>query len=183
MYAGHDNRFDAMADYLAAGLQAGDKCAVFVPDETPDELIKRLGEAGARAVDDQQLEAGGADQTFFAPDQFDTDKMLAFWRERIASSTAGGYRAIRLTADGAWWGPQLPGGAELIRYESELNRLASDGPQSILCVYDLTTLSGAFVLDVLRVHAKIYFCGIAVPNPYYLTPDDYLALLTNGVGT
>ncbi len=101
-----------------------------------------------------------------------------FWQARIDQGTAAGFDTVRLTADAAWWGSQLPAGDALIRYESELNRLAGKGPQSILCAYDLSHASGSFVLDILKVHPRVFLGVLEMPNPYYLTPDEFLAMRT-----
>ena len=65
---------------------------------------------------------------------------------------------------------------EMLTEASELNRLAGQGPQSILCVYNLSNASGSFVLDILKVHPRVFLGGLEMPNPYYLTPDEFLAM-------
>jgi hypothetical protein len=69
--------------------------------------------AGAIAADEHvcaKLEVGGSDNTFFTPGEFDMDKLLTFWAERIDQGGADGYETVRLTADAAWWQPQFPRG-------------------------------------------------------------------------
>jgi hypothetical protein len=180
LIAGDEQRLDAMGDFVAEGLRTASKCIAFVGDPTPDALVDRLGQDldVDGLIGSGQLEVGGADHAFFQPDEFDVDNMLAFWQQRVQDGCQNSFETVRLTAEAAWWGPQLPGGDALIRYESELNRLANDGPQSILCVYDIATASGAFVLDILKVHPRVFFCGHEMPNPYYLRPEEYLALRT-----
>jgi hypothetical protein len=183
LYTRHDQRIDTMLPYVREGLRSGSRCIAFVGDPTPAELVDGLDADldSAGRISSGQLEVGGADDTFFTPDEFDIDKMLAFWRARIAQGTAAGFDTVRLTVDAAWWGPQLPAGDALIQYESELNRLAGQGPQSILCLYDLSNASGSFVLDILKVHSRVFLGALELPNPYYLTPDEFLAKRTRPV--
>jgi hypothetical protein len=65
--------------------------------------------------------------------------------------------------------------ADLIGYESELNRIMSDFPQVNLCLYDLTRCSGDLIMDVLKTHPKALLGGMVIDNPYYLDPDEFLA--------
>lgn len=178
LYTNHAQRIDTMLPYVSEGLRSGSKCIAFVGDPTPSELVDGLdADLDPRGrISSGQLEVGGADDTFFTPDEFDIDKMLAFWQARIDQGAAAGFDTVRLTADAAWWGSQLPAGDALIRYESELNRLAGGGPQSILCLYDLSSASGSFVLDILKVHPRVFLGVLEMPNPYYLTPDEFLAM-------
>jgi hypothetical protein len=177
LYTRPGQRIDAMLPYVSEGLRAGSKCIAYVGDPTPAELVDGLDADldPAGRISSGQLEVGGAEDTFFTPGEFDVDNLLTFWQARIAEGTAAGFDTVRLTADAAWWGPQLPDGDALIQYESELNRLVGQGPQSILCLYDLSEATGAFVLDILKVHPKVFLGTLEIPNPYYLTPDEFLA--------
>ena len=65
--------------------------------------------------------------------------------------------------------------ADLIGYESELNRIMSNFPQVNLCLYDLTRCSGDLIMDVLKTHPKALLGGMVIDNPYYLEPDEFLA--------
>ena len=65
--------------------------------------------------------------------------------------------------------------ADLIGYESELNRIMSNFPQVNLCLYDLTRCSGDLIMDVLKTHPKALLGGMVIDNPYYLDPDEFLA--------
>ena len=70
----------------------------------------------------------------------------------------------------------VPGMPEFIRYETELNRYAAQHAQSILCLYDLTRYGAGVIVDLLRVHPIILLSGLVLENPYYLPPDELLAV-------
>jgi hypothetical protein len=70
--------------------------------------------------------------------------------------------------------PQLPGVDALIRYESELNRFTARHPQAVLCMYDLNQYNESIVIDLLKTHPLVLLSGMALENPYFLTPDEFL---------
>ena len=94
----------------------------------------------------------------------------------MQSALQDGYPFVRLGAEAAWWMPQVPGMPEFIRYETELNRYAARHAQSILCLYDLTRYGAGVIVDLLRVHPIILLSGLVLENPYYLPPDELLAV-------
>jgi hypothetical protein len=112
LYTQHEQRLDAMIPFVAEGLRTGSKCFAFVGDPSPAEFVNGLDvdlDAEGR-ITAGQLEVGGSDNTFFTPGEFDMDKLLTFWAERIDQGGADGYETVRLTADAAWWQPQFPRG-------------------------------------------------------------------------
>ena len=65
---------------------------------------------------------------------------------------------------------------ELVGYESELNRFMPKYPQLMLCLYDLKRFGGGIVVDMLKTHPKLLLGGMLLENPYYLSPDEFLAV-------
>jgi hypothetical protein len=41
-------------------------------------------------------------------------------------------------------------------------------------MYDLNKVGGAFVVDVVSMHRKVFIRGTVVDNPYYLSPTEWL---------
>ena len=64
---------------------------------------------------------------------------------------------------------------ELLSLESEMNRFVPLYPQVILCLYDVGSFGGGIVVDLLRTHPKVLLGGMILDNPYYTTPDVFLA--------
>jgi hypothetical protein len=93
----------------------------------------------------------------------------------VSTALTNGYPFVRLTAEASWWLPQLPGMDELFRYESELNRFTTRHPQAILCMYDLSQYTESIAIDLLKTHPLVLLSGMRIENPYYLTPDEFLA--------
>jgi hypothetical protein len=80
-----------------------------------------------------------------------------------------------------WALRQAPGVEELVGYESELNRFLPRYPQVILCLYDLERFSGDIIIDVLKTHPRVLLGGMVLDNPYYLEPDEFLAVRSRAV--
>jgi hypothetical protein len=174
MYMSHSDRASALLPYLAAGLANGDRCCAFVGDPDISQVVGGLQGTSDpdAAMASGQLEIGTSDGTDFRARDSGVAQVVAFWRARIAASQTNGFARTRLTADAAWWALQLPGPDALIEYESELNRLVGGASDSVLCLYDLSLVSGSWVLDVIKVHPTVFFCGLEISNPYYVTPDE-----------
>jgi hypothetical protein len=70
----------------------------------------------------------------------------------------------------------MPGVDQLVAYESELNRFIPRYPQVILCLYEIERFSGELILDMLKTHPKVLLGAMVFDNPYYVEPDEFLAL-------
>src|SRR6266508_2869765 len=55
-------------------------------------------------------------------------------------------------------------------------RLTRRYPQVYLCVYDIERFSGEQLLDLLKTHPKVLLGAMVFDNPYYIEPDEFLAL-------
>lgn len=184
MYTGPTERDSILRTFLDAGLGAGHKCLIGLQDLDAPSIIRRLGmEADVdRCLASQQIHVLGADDPQFTPDDFSIPEMLAFWERTVSHATTQGYEVARLSAEAAWWGPQLPGGQALIAYESELNTFTATQPAAILCLYDLNDCTGGLVIELVKTHPLVMINQLVVKNPWYMSPEDYRAsLLTSSL--
>jgi hypothetical protein len=177
IYLNHRERDDVLLPYLQDGLARGDKCLVAISEADSANLLARIiGDFDVPAsVASGQLEVRTSTDPVLQPGQVATQVAIAFWDTKVRAALAEGYTLVRLGAEATWWIPQMSGIDELIRYESELNRFVGRYPQSILCMYELSQLDGSVVIELLKVHPRLLFYGMILENPYYLTPDEYLA--------
>jgi hypothetical protein len=171
--AGQAERDAVVGSFLGDGLTAGDKCLLGLADPDPWEVVAGIDGAGGLGGyrDSQQLELLGSDDTKFRPAEFSIPHMFDFWGEVIGKSVGQGYQFTRLSAEAAWWGPQLPGDEALIEYESALNTFNTAHPVAILCLYDSGQCSGSLIMDVIKTHPRTLLNGLVFDNPYYLDPD------------
>jgi hypothetical protein len=167
-----------LVPFLADGLRAGDKCTCVVDSCTPDEVLAKLAERleVEPYVAGRQLEVLDSDGTYLAHGGFLPERMLKFWEAKARQGPSGsGPGFARNVGDMSWAHRDERCVADLVGYESELNRIMSDFPQVNLCLYDLTRCSGELIMDVLKTHPKVLLGGMIIDNPYYLEPDEFLA--------
>jgi MEDS: MEthanogen/methylotroph, DcmR Sensory domain len=171
-------RDGVLVPFLEAGLRTGDKCICVLDAAGPEPLPAPLSEPRLRErLERRQLELLDFESSYLASGQFVADQMLEFWDHNVHSALEGGdYRFVRAAGEMTWALGDLPGVDQLVAYESELNRFLPRYPQLLLCLYDIERFSGALLLDMLKTHPKVLLGGTVFDNPYYIEPDQFLAL-------
>jgi hypothetical protein len=177
-YRKPSERDDILIPFLVEGLKAGDKCTCVVDSCTPDDVLASMSEyiEVDPYVSVRQLEVLDSYGTYLADGGFLPERMLRFWEAKARYSPLSEDTGLaRNIGDMSWAHRNEDAVAELIGYESELNRIMSNLPQVNLCLYDLTRCSGDLIMDVLKTHPKALLGGMVLDNPYYLEPDEFLA--------
>ena len=182
-YRGCDERDEILIPSLQAGLRIGDKCICVVDAVDPRDVLTALGSEMEvdRWISDSQLELRASTDAYLRSGRFCTEEMLAFWENFIGPAVAGRFRFARSVGEMTWALRQAPGVEELVGYESELNRFLPRYPQVILCLYDLERFSGEIIIDVLKTHPRVLLGSMVLDNPYYLEPDEFLAVRSRAV--
>ncbi|KWX04731.1 hypothetical protein TH66_05880 [Carbonactinospora thermoautotrophica] len=177
-YRGLAERDKILIPYLSEGLRRGDKCICVVDATDPEVVLTALAadlDLGPY-LSSQQLDVQRSSDTYLREGRFSTPLMLDFWDQAVGGALAHGFSFTRAVGEMTWSLRQMPGVDELIGYESKLNLFLPRYPQVILCLYDLDRFSGAVLMDVLKTHPKVLVGGIVFDNPYYLEPDEFLAI-------
>jgi hypothetical protein len=178
-YRGPAERDEVLLPYLRAGLSAGDVCICVVDGQTPQAVATALGDAAD--VDywmrHEQLEVRTSDEAYLRTGCFAPDDMLGFWDGLIGRALGpGGFGFARAVGEMTWALRAAPGVERLIGYEAQLNRYLPRYPQVLLCLYDLKQFTGDVVIDLLKTHPKVLLSGMLLDNPYYLEPEEFLAV-------
>jgi hypothetical protein len=179
-YRGLSERDEVLIPYLREGLRAGDKCICVVDATEPDAVLASLtGDIDLRSpLGSHQIDVLSSRQTYLRDGAFCTQTMLEFWDESVGGALRDpGFSFARAVGEMTWALRDMPGVAELVGYESELNRFLPQYPQVILCLYDLERFNGGLVVDIMKTHPKVLVGGAVVENPYYLDPDEFLATM------
>ena len=143
---------------------------------TPDDVLTKVSEQVEVDPQVSRLEVLDAASTYLAGGGFLPERMLTFWEAKARQGPpvrSPGF--ARNIGDMSWAHRSERAVADLIGYESELNRIMSNFPQVNLCLYDLTRCSGDLIMNVLKTHPKALLGGMVIDNPYYLEPDEFLA--------
>jgi hypothetical protein len=178
-YVGLEERDQVLLPYLREGLLAGDKVICVVDASEPSEVLASIGPDVDvdGCIASQQFELRPSSEAYLPEGSFSTGDMLEFWNASVGAALGeGGYTFARAVGEMTWALRDAPGVEELVGYESELNRFMPKYPQLILCLYDLTRFGGGIVVDMLKTHPKLLLGGMLLDNPYYLSPDEFLAV-------
>ena len=122
-------RDDILIPFLVEGLKAGDKCTCVVDSCTPDDVLASMSEhiEVGPYVSGSQLEVLDSDGTYLADGGFLPERMLRFWEAKARQSPReAGPGFARNIGDMSWAHRSQGAVADLIGYESELNRIMSD---------------------------------------------------------
>ena len=124
----------------------------------------------------QQFDLLRAADTTMRSGSFRRADMVGFWKAAIAGvMNAGRYQRVRAASETAVSLRDLPDWREVVRHESDINRMLSLYPQVLLCLYDLEKVGGSFLVDLMSMHHRLLINGRLTENPYYLAPDEWLA--------
>lgn len=108
---------------------------------------------------------------------FDKDRMLATVDELTGSGREAGYKRLRVMGNMGWVQRDNIDPTDVIQYEAEVNEVLSRNKQPAVCVYDISKLSGAMVMDLLRTHPLTLINGVIQENPFFTPPAEMLAEL------
>jgi hypothetical protein len=176
MHTSTARRDEVLVPYMRDGLVAGHKCVAAVADPDFNELQARLG---SRAEVDRWLASGqlqllGVNDRVSSPDTSSVNKMIEFWESgQSPVADSGGYELVRYAADADWWLPQVATISQVLQFESILNRLSERYSAATLCMYDVRSLDGALMIDLVSTHPKLIIDGVSVRNPAYLPPQPF----------
>ena len=59
------------------------------------------------------------------------------------------------------------------RYKANFNRVPRTR-DPVICTYDVSNYSGAFIVEVMRTHPMIIVGGILQENPFYVPPEEFV---------
>lgn len=170
-YRGDEERDELLQAYLGAGIDEGDACYAIIDTTDPGRIADLFDNS-------EHLTVTTCDEAHLRSGEFDPSDMIAYWDESVrgaleqATSTTGFFRAA---AEMTWSLRDVPGVDQLAAFESSLNDFLPKHNQVIVCLYDLRKFSGDIVIDMLKTHPKVVLGGSAFENPYYVTPDEFLA--------
>jgi hypothetical protein len=157
--------------FFKTGLERGDTCVYVMSPEAHDEsmIIDALKEEG---VDAEQCQSSG--QLILGEGKTTPDGMES-WLDEAVSNAAARSSLVRWGGDMTWSLKKMPSSETLMKWECACNIV--DVPAVYVCQYDLTQFLGSVIVDALKTHPLCIIGGNIHKNPYYVTPDDFLAEL------
>jgi hypothetical protein len=171
------DRDDILEPYLREGLSRGDKCFCVVDSTDPEALMSGLGRDAdlAPILAQHHLDVFESKDAYLRGGGFSTDRVLNFWEQSVTQALSRDFSFVRAVGEMTWAQKALSDMGELAIYESRLNDYVRRYPQVILCMYELDRFDGDTLVDILKVHPKVFLAGMLIDNPYYIEPEEFLA--------
>ena len=152
-YETKQDLLDTLVPYFKAGLENKEFCLCVISRSLIVEARHALKQT---VLDfDRHLAEGGfeihsQDDWYLGNTQFDPQRAIQGWREKLDHAVASGYTGLRASGDGGW----AQGDEWMVfrEYEKQVDALVADRRKLLLCTYPLTTSSGDQVFDVAHIH-------------------------------
>jgi PAS domain S-box-containing protein len=153
-YETRTDLLETLVSYCKAGLQNQEFCLWVVAEPLREEDARQ---ALARTVPDlhqhladQSIEIVTARDWYFPDGQFDLNRVIDGWNQKLAHASAKGYAGVRVTGDTAWL--KKKDWKDFCEYEESLNHAIANQRLAVLCTYPLAACGAAEILDVVRTH-------------------------------
>ncbi|HEX8789239.1 MAG TPA: MEDS domain-containing protein [Telluria sp.] len=172
-----DEEYAVMAPFYKQAVDQGEQNLHIVNPLHLDDHRHRLGQA---SIDTPHCEACGQLQVLAWEDAyldggaFNKDKMLAKVDRLTGAGRDTGFGRVRVMGNMDWVFSDIPGAADILEYEAEVNEVLARNRQPAVCVYDVAKLSGSMMMDILRTHPLTLIGGVVQENPFYTPPAQML---------
>jgi hypothetical protein len=158
--------------FLTAGMARGAKAVYIVDPALRDQHEARLRPA---APAPELLDVTTWAHAHLKGGTFDPARMMTDLDAMICENAASGRPPMHLVGQMGWVLSSPPGIEELVAYEASVNDVLNRGKTPTVCVYDVTRLNGALMMDLLRAHPLTVMNGVLHENPFYTPAPAMLA--------
>lgn len=174
-----DEEFEILGPFFREGIEQGEKNLHILNPNLLDDHRERLTSYG---IDVDHCESCGTlelmtwGQAYLDESgAFDKARMLEAVQGACNSALERGIPRVRIMGDMDWVFGDVPGNADIIEYEAEVNEVLSQYRHPAVCVYDIAKLSGSMMMDILRTHPLTLINGVVQENPFFSPASDMLA--------
>jgi signal transduction histidine kinase/PAS domain-containing protein len=145
---------ETSVSYCKAGLESQEFCLWVIAEplavEEAARALKRAVPDLERYLSDHSIEIVAARDWYFPDGQFDLNRVISGWNQKLALASAEGYAGVRVTGDTAWL--KKKDWKDFCEYEESLNQAVANQRLAVLCTYPLAACGAAEILDVVRTH-------------------------------
>jgi signal transduction histidine kinase/PAS domain-containing protein len=145
---------ETTVSYCKAGLESQEFCLWVIAEplavEEAARALKRAVPDLERHLLDNSIEIVAARDWYFPDGQFDLNRVIGGWNQKLALASARGYAGVRVTGDTAWL--KKKDWKDFCEYEESLNQAVANQRLAVLCTYPLAACGAAEILDVVRTH-------------------------------
>ncbi|MCF7807108.1 MAG: MEDS domain-containing protein [Candidatus Marinimicrobia bacterium] len=178
LYSDHEEQDKALLDYLVSGINGDERIACF-SDRLNDDLIEKrflaenISYADCRAKG--ILNLAGIRETYLKENVFDIERSIGELKAFYQETQELGFPFARIIGEMTADIMQAVGGDRLLEYESKVTMLLEKHPMLTVCQYNINSLDGATLMNILSVHPKTIVNGSILNNPFHIPPETYLA--------
>lgn len=158
---------------------ANDKQIYIHSEQTEEDFKKKFHEFCPDCLynveQQKRLDIKKAQDIYYPDGNFDPWKMDKTVNGYYDYTQLDGKNNLRAVADMVWALQKIKGVENLFAYESRLNYFVQNKSIISLCLYNVSKIDGATIMNVLKTHPYTISGGIITQNPYYIDPDIWLA--------
>lgn len=177
-FSNRDEEYAVLNAFYKEAVDQGEQNFHIVNPLHLDDHRSRLAKADIGAHDCEgcgQLQVLPWEQVYLDENgSFDKDRMLATLDHATGAGRDKGFGRVRIMGNMDWVFTDIPGAADILAYEAEVNDVLARNRQPAVCVYDVSKLSGAMMMDILRTHPLTLIGGIVQENPFYTPAAEML---------
>ena len=158
LFEGAEDAASVLMPFVVEALDRGERVIHLVGSRRA--YLKRLsGEIDVSSVlESGQLDVRSWQTSYLSNGRFSGSRMLTYVRRTLREGQSLGFPATRLIGDMEWARDRLPGGKELLPYESGLDAILARPQTTVVCAYDLHRHSGSRIAGILAAH-RVAFLG------------------------
>lgn len=180
VYTDREQQITALAEYFKTGFRLGQQC-VYVSDADTASFVRnvmmRAGMDVEADVKDGSMRFLTPEETYLINGDFNGNEMISMVEQMIADAYSAGFNGLRGAGDMTWVLGTNVTGKELLRYESNINRLFEQFPLMGMCQYDGGRFHEDAVRMLLKTHPTVLKSGQIIRNPAYTPPCQFLKML------
>jgi PAS domain S-box-containing protein len=154
LYNTAEELIEILMPYFAEGLAADEFCMWVTSELVNVEQAKAALRAAVPDLDSfigsGQLEIISYADWYLQDGEFDADRVLRAWTDKLAAAERRGFEGLRLTGDTFWLEKVAWQG--FIHYESMVDRVMGSKRILALCAYPLSSCSPREIFDVVANH-------------------------------
>jgi hypothetical protein len=172
-----DDEYDVLFPFFREAMEQGER-AVSIQPRSRVDYRARLRAAGVDVdAPRRQFELLCSEDAYASEGRLDVDAMLGRIRRAFEDGRELGYPLTRIAGNGerSLISPQTVDA--FLEYETRLNDLVGEGPDPVICVYDVRNIPAGVAFEVLRTHPMAIVRGVLQENPFFVPPAELLEML------
>ena len=176
-FSGLEEAYRVLLPFIEEGLTRGDKAIHIISPEDEAEHLQRLAGVGIDPVGSRstgQLELLHTTDVYLSGDRFDKDRMLETFEAIASTNASSNFPMCRIVCNMEWTGDNRSQHEDVIEIEARVNNVWRRHPDVVICAYDLRTLTGDMLIDIMRTHPMVLIGNSLQQNPFFVEPEQFL---------